>query len=262
MSLGFYSRHYVVPSWRLFDATGKVTILCLFQDISVGKLASGLSRYIQGKHKPNYDPTMINGDFCVVVNARYLQFRGENKWYDKRYFYHSRYPGGLKITQAWKMMQKDPCYVLRRAVYGMLPKNKKRQYNMNFLKIYPGPYHPHQHQFKSIDHLKRENEKLPRLTEKDKKSIPNYIIKDRKFLRHRFRPFVDVTNNTTDSQKALAGSTSDPNVKQPKVVQKTTEYDDAFRFSPRRPHTIDVMRKQQHLLRDAAKKREELDKTA
>ena len=83
---------------------------------SVGKLASGLSRYMQGKHKPNYDPSQINGDYCVVINCRYIQFRGENAWRYKRYFYHTGYPGGLKIHPAWDRMKRNPTVVLRRAV--------------------------------------------------------------------------------------------------------------------------------------------------
>ena len=115
--LGRYGRHYVVPSWRLFDATGK----------SVGKLASGLTRYLQGKHKPNFDPSQINGDYCVVINARFVQFRGENAWRDKKYFSHSGYPGGLKIQPAFQEMNKDPTSVLRRAVRRMLPNNHLRR---------------------------------------------------------------------------------------------------------------------------------------
>ena len=104
--LGKYGRHYVVPSWRLFDATGQ----------SVGKLASNLSRYIQGKHKPNYDPSQMNGDYCVVINSRYIQFRGENAWRDKRYFYHTGYPMGLKNHAAWWRHRRDATDVLRKAV--------------------------------------------------------------------------------------------------------------------------------------------------
>jgi len=188
-------QHYVVPSWRLFDATG----------VSVGKLASNLVRYIQGKHKPNYEPSQMNGDYCVVINARYIQFRGENKWRRKKYFHHSGYPGGLKINPAFKQHNKDPTDVLRKAVRGMLPKGRHRYWLCRFLKVYPGPYHPHQDQFKPIDLMnEEERNSAPRLTHLDKQSIPRYIRSDRRFLRPRHQPRLVIDDNVdTPEMKAL-----------------------------------------------------------
>ena len=68
----------------------------------------------------------MNGDYCVVINARYLQFRGENAWRDKKYFWHSGFRSGLKIIPAWRQMHKDPTNILRRAVRKMLPKTRHR----------------------------------------------------------------------------------------------------------------------------------------
>ena len=37
-----------------------------------------------------------------------------------------RFPGGLKERSAQQQFEKDPTEILRKAVYGMLPKNKLR----------------------------------------------------------------------------------------------------------------------------------------
>ena len=55
-----------------------------------------------------------------------------------------------------------------------------------FIKIYPGPYHPHQYQFDPIDLTNEEDENnAPRLTHLDEQSIPRYIRSDKMFLRSR-----------------------------------------------------------------------------
>ena len=171
----------------------------------MGKLASNLGRYIQGKHKPNYEPSQMNGDYCVVINARYIQFRGENKWRRKKYFHHSGYPGGLKINPAYKQHTADPTDVLRRAVKGMLPRHRHRYWMQRFIKIYPGPYHPHQDQLTPIDLENEEDrERAPRLTHLDKQSVPRYIRSDRRFLRPRHRPRLVIDDNVkTEKMKKL-----------------------------------------------------------
>ena len=189
---------------------------------------------MQGKHKPNYEPSQMNGDYCVVINARYIQFRGENKWRRKKYFHHSGYPGGLKINPAYKQHNMDPTNVLRTAVRGMLPRGRHRYWLMRYIKIYPGPYHPHQDQFKPID-LKNEEDRnnAPRLTHLDKQSIPRYIRSDRRFLRPRHLPRLVIDDSVdTEEMKELKRKymTFDPPL-QDKNVDKQRRKGDAFRAS-------------------------------
>ena len=53
----------------------------------------------------------------------------------KKYYQHSGYLGGLKETSYKKVFEKDPSEVLKRAVYGMLPKNKLRDKQIKRLKF-------------------------------------------------------------------------------------------------------------------------------
>jgi len=147
----------------------------------------------------------MNGDYCVVINARYIQFRGENKWRRKKYFSHSGYPGGLHINPAYIQHKADPTEILRKAVNGMLPRHRHRYWMMRFLKIYPGPYHPHQDQLKPIDLENEEDRRnAPRLTHLDKQSIPRYIRSDRRFLRPRHQPRLLIDDSVkTPEMRAL-----------------------------------------------------------
>jgi len=81
----------------------------------------------------------------VVTNAEKVVFSGE-KWQQKLYRWHTGYPGGLKEVKAKDMFLKHPDSIVRKAVSGMLPKNKLRKVRMRKLRIYVGPEHPHEEQ--------------------------------------------------------------------------------------------------------------------
>jgi large subunit ribosomal protein L13 len=82
------------------------------------------------------------GDFVVVVNAEKIAVTG-NKLEDKMYYRHSGYPGGLRVRPLKEQLERRPTEVLRKAVKGMLPKNKLAARQLTKLKIYAGPDHPH-----------------------------------------------------------------------------------------------------------------------
>ena len=69
-----------------------------------------------------------------------------NKLTDKMYYSHSNYPGGLKEISAGKLLEKKPEELIRKAVKGMLPKNKLGRQMFRKLKVYTGAEHPHQAQ--------------------------------------------------------------------------------------------------------------------
>ena len=118
--------------WILVDAKGKI----------LGRLACAIATRIRGKHLPQFTPHADTGDFVVVVNASQIRLTGK-KWDDKIYYHHTGYIGGIKSISAKKLWQKQPEALLRKAVKGMLPKNRLGDSLQKKLKIYAGPDHPH-----------------------------------------------------------------------------------------------------------------------
>jgi large subunit ribosomal protein L13 len=126
----------------------------------VGHLAGQIARILIGKHKPIYNPTVDSGDYVVVKNVEKIIFTGD-KWKQKLYRWHTRYPGGLKEVKAQDMLVKHPDLILRKAVSGMLPKNRLRRVRLRKLRLYVGPHHPHEAQVSAGYHYKVEHiEKL------------------------------------------------------------------------------------------------------
>ena len=72
-----------------------------------------------------------------MLNARLMQIP-EISYKFKKFHYHNRYPGGLKTFPVKNMMDTNPCLVLRRAVYGMLPRMNTRGRLMNRLFVFQG----------------------------------------------------------------------------------------------------------------------------
>ena len=121
--------------WYVVDAEGK----------NLGRLATQIADALRGKTKPQYTPHVDTGDFVVVVNAEKIQVTGK-KLDDKIYYRHSGYPGGLKQRTLREQLERRPTEVLRKAVKGMLPRNRLSARQLTKLKIYAGPEHPHEAQ--------------------------------------------------------------------------------------------------------------------
>jgi large subunit ribosomal protein L13 len=66
-----------------------------------------------------------------------------NKAFQKTYFRHSGYPGGIYETNFEKLQGKYPDRVLMHAVKGMLPKGPLGYALLKKLKCYTGDAHPH-----------------------------------------------------------------------------------------------------------------------
>lgn len=109
---------------QTIDATGK----------PLGRLAVEIARLLRGKHKPDFMPHKDEGDFVVVKNIKKMKITGK-KLKQKIYYHHSGYPGGLKETPMEKLFKENPGEVLKKAVWGMLPKNKLRPKMIKRLKI-------------------------------------------------------------------------------------------------------------------------------
>jgi len=125
----------ITQEWFVVDANGQ----------NLGRLASKIAHVLLGKHKPNYTPGVVMGDYVVVVNCERVVVTG-NKLEDKKYYRHSGYPGGIKETNLRDLLATHPDRVIRQAVKGMLPKNTYGRTLLKNLKVYAGPDHPHEAQ--------------------------------------------------------------------------------------------------------------------
>ena len=122
----------VTRDWYLVDVDNKV----------LGRVATQIANVLRGKNKPTVTPSVDTGDFVVVVNAAKIALTGK-KLSDKTYYAHSGYVGGLKEISAGKLLDKKPEDLIKKAVKGMLPKNKLARHMLKKLKIYAGEAHPH-----------------------------------------------------------------------------------------------------------------------
>jgi len=121
--------------WVLVNAEGKI----------LGRLATELAKILRGKNKPTFTPHVDTGDFVVVVNAGKVTLTGK-KMKTKMYYHHTNHPGGIRVTNAEKLLSQKPTELIRLAVKGMLPKNSLGREMLRKLKIYAGPKHPHEAQ--------------------------------------------------------------------------------------------------------------------
>jgi large subunit ribosomal protein L13 len=125
----------ITRDWYVVDAEGQI----------LGRLATQIADRLRGKGKPGYTPHVDTGDFVVVVNADKIAVTG-TKLDSKLYYRHSGYPGGLKQRTLRDQLERRPTEVLRKAVKGMLPRNRLARQQITKLKIYAGPEHPHEAQ--------------------------------------------------------------------------------------------------------------------
>ncbi|TEU04141.1 MAG: 50S ribosomal protein L13 [Candidatus Aminicenantes bacterium] len=122
----------IEKKWWLIDADGKI----------LGRLATEVATLLRGKRKPEFTPFIDCGDFVVIVNAEKINVTGK-KMEQKKYYSHSGYPGGLKVNTLKELLDKKPEEVIRKAVWGMIPKGKLGRAVYKNLKVYKGPEHPH-----------------------------------------------------------------------------------------------------------------------
>jgi len=122
----------VERKWYVVDASGH----------TLGRLATRIADVIRGKHKPQFTPHVDTGDFVIVVNATEIGLTGK-KLDQKEYHDYSGYPGGLHSRTAREVRAEDPEKMLRRAVQGMLPKNRLSKRLIKKLHVYAGAEHPH-----------------------------------------------------------------------------------------------------------------------
>lgn len=131
-------KNEIKRDWHLVDVSGQI----------LGQIAGKIAKLLQGKHKINYVSYLDSGDCVVVVNAAKIKVtghKGENKFYT----HYSGYPGGLKKINLNNLLKKKPEEIIRRAVLGMLPKNKLRKRRAARLFVFPDEKHPYMDKVKS-----------------------------------------------------------------------------------------------------------------
>jgi large subunit ribosomal protein L13 len=125
----------IEQKWWLINAEGRI----------LGRLATEVADLIRGKRKPQFTSHLDTGDFVVVVNAEKIKVTGR-KLDQKKYYSHSLYPGGIKEVRLKDLLEKKPEEVIKKAVWGMIPKGKLGRALYKKLKVYRGPSHPHEAQ--------------------------------------------------------------------------------------------------------------------
>ncbi|MHA1559417.1 MAG: 50S ribosomal protein L13 [Alphaproteobacteria bacterium] len=139
--------------WVVIDADGLV----------VGRLASLVAMRLRGKHRPNFTPHVDCGDNVIIVNAEKVALTGQ-KLNQKKYYWHTGYPGGIKERTAGQIIQgRFPERVIEKAVERMLPRGPLGRQQLKNLKVYAGTEHPHEaQQPETIDiaSLNRKNVRL------------------------------------------------------------------------------------------------------
>lgn len=94
-------------------------------DKVLGRLATKIAILLQGKNRPDFVPYEDKGAVVTIKNVDKIKLTGRKIKQDK-YFSHSGFPGGFKEIPVKRVFDKNPSQVLRKAVLGMLPKNKLR----------------------------------------------------------------------------------------------------------------------------------------
>ena len=118
--------------WFGVDAEGMV----------LGRLATEVATILRGKHKPTYTPHIDTGDHVIVINADKVVLTS-NKGEKTLVHRHSGYPGGLRTKTYGQLIAEKPEEAVRRAVRGMIPKNRLGRQMIKKLKVYAGPVHNH-----------------------------------------------------------------------------------------------------------------------
>ncbi|MBI2773538.1 MAG: 50S ribosomal protein L13 [Chloroflexi bacterium] len=118
--------------WWVVDADGA----------TLGRLATRVAAALRGKHKAAFTDHLDVGDAVVVVNAGRIKVTGK-KLAQKQYVRHSGYPGGLRTETLERLLARRPEEVIRRAVRGMLPRNRLGEKMFRKLYVYASAEHPH-----------------------------------------------------------------------------------------------------------------------
>ncbi len=143
----------IEKKWIIIDAEGVV----------LGRLASIVAMRLRGKHKASFTPHMDMGDNVIIINAEKVQMTGKKRT-DKKYYWHTGHPGGIKFRTAGQLLEGDyPERVMTKAVQRMLPGGPLSRQQMTNLRVYAGAEHPHEAQNPEVLDVKSMNSKNTRV---------------------------------------------------------------------------------------------------
>ena len=125
MKTYFPKKEFHNPKYYILDANEKI----------LGRLASQVSLLLIGKYTSFYTPGSDQGNFVIIINAEKITISGK-KIYQKKYYRNSQRPGSLKIKTFLQLKKSLPTQIIKKAIYGMLPKNKLKKKYINRLFIY------------------------------------------------------------------------------------------------------------------------------
>lgn len=127
----------IIREWHLIDAAGR----------PLGRIATQVSKHLQGKNKVSYVDYLDTGDYVVIINAKKVAITGR-KAQTETYMRYSGYPSGLKTIKFKDMLIKNPKELFRSTISGMLPKNKLRDRRLTRLYIFADDKHSFADKFK------------------------------------------------------------------------------------------------------------------
>ncbi|MDB5225432.1 MAG: ribosomal protein large subunit ribosomal protein [Candidatus Adlerbacteria bacterium] len=105
------------------------------QDKTLGRVASAAAKALLGKHAADFAKNVVSSVEVKVTNVEKLKVTGD-KERAKQYVRYSGYPGGQK-KESYAMLtsRRGHKEALRRAILGMLPKNKLQMRRIKLLTI-------------------------------------------------------------------------------------------------------------------------------
>lgn len=130
--------------WYIIDASAA----------PLGKIAVKVANILRGKEKPSFTPNSDNGDYVIIVNAKNVVFTGK-KHEDKKYWYHTGFPGGEKtVTPKQAIAKGVMSKYIRKTIRGMIPNGPLGNAQYAKLFVYEGAEHGHESQKPEILNIK------------------------------------------------------------------------------------------------------------
>lgn len=123
----------VKRKWLLVDAS----------DLVLGRLSAHVANLLRGKNKVFFTPHVDCGDYVVVINSDKVKLTG-NKLLQKKFYWHTGYPGGIKERSMEKFFATGRSdEIIMNAVRRMIPRGPLGRDVLSKLKVYRGAEHPH-----------------------------------------------------------------------------------------------------------------------
>ena len=142
---------------KLSDINKKWYLIDL-KNVVLGRASAAIALILRGKNKADYTPFLDCGDNVIVINSDQVKLTGR-KLTDKKYYWHTGYPGGIKDITAGKLLEKSSEKLVRNSIRGMLPKGPLGRKQLKNLYVFSGETHAHQAQKPEIIDISKLNNK-------------------------------------------------------------------------------------------------------